>query len=190
MESSSQMIPLLPSPKKLLVGYLQENKIDFSPFAIGPKNYTVVGENREAVQKFQETLKPHLDRYAVKTGKELLFTDNLKNEDDLLKWIRGGNYQGDDEDNTLLFAIGLPQGSDPYDYTIYMSPTFPDNIPQTDGDQITKIPQIEEFNMYTSNGFMTLQTIVAEHILKEEAPGSSIEVFFTMGEIDEFTLNK
>lgn len=162
----------------------------FNPIAYGGYNYTIVGEDRTAVAEFQISLQPYLDLYKQIYKVDLKFTDDLKTEEELFEFVRANDYQRNSNREALLFSIGLPPKpeEDPYNYAIYMSANFPNHIPNTNFNEIFTRPLISEFESYTKNGFLTLQSIVANHIVKKELNGEAkIEVFMSMGSIKKFT---
>lgn len=162
----------------------------FNPITFGGYNYTIVGEDRQAVAEFRNSLQPYLDLYNQTFLVELKFTDNLETEEELFEFIRGNDYQRNSNREALLFSIGLPPNPeiDPYNYTIYMSANFPNHIPNTNFNEIFTRPLISEFESYTKNGFLTLQSIVANHIVKKNlGDEAKIEVFMSMGSINKFT---
>jgi ATP-binding cassette subfamily A (ABC1) protein 3 len=162
----------------------------FNSLTLAGYNYTIVGEDRAAVDAFRLTMQPYLDVYAQFTNYTLNFTDNLLTEDDLFDFVRANNYQKDSNRDALLFAIGLPTDpeNNPYDYSVYMSANNPDHIPNTNLNSLFSRPLTAEFDSYSRNGFLTLQSVIADHIVTQGlGDAAKIEVFMSMGGIDKFT---
>jgi ATP-binding cassette subfamily A (ABC1) protein 3 len=183
-----------PSPFFTDIGTsIYENDPPFTAFnslTLAGYNYTIVGENRVAVDALKLTMQPYLELYAQFTNYTLNFTDNLLTEDDLFDVIRGNDYQRDSNRDALLFAIGLPTDpiNNPYDYSIYMSANNPDHIPNTNFNPLFSRPLTTEFDSYSENGFLTLQSVIADHIVSQGLGDTAkIEVFMSMGGIDKFT---
>ena len=94
------------------------------------------------------------------------------NEKELKDYISGSEYQKNDDDECLYFAIGMPSfGATPtndWDWTIYMSARYPDNIPDTKFDQTSRKPNKDAFEKYGYRGYALLQNLVAQFTLRNQ----------------------
>jgi hypothetical protein len=160
-------------------------KSQYSPFGFGSFNYTIVGDKDSP--RFKK-LKDSVDTNIVEPLKQyitLQFTDGIETEDDLFDWIRGNAYQRDEKSDSLLFAISVPPDGF-NNFTIYQSANFPNFVPETRFFEVTPKPNFDNFDMYSKNGFVTLQVFLANFVLEESGSNASIEGYVAAGKTDAF----
>ena len=167
-----------------------KGEVPIYPMATGGEYISIVGTDKDKVKSMQDAMDPLLQQYTLATNKTLTWKE-FETEEEVFKYVKSNEYQRDNKSEALLFAIGLPTDpvKDPNDYTIYMSENFPQHIPSTQDDKITNIPDVDNFNRYAYEGFMTLQSVIANYILQNSEgvnQDSSIDVFMSMGYIDKF----
>jgi len=157
------------------------------PMIVGGHYYAIVGDTTRA-NSLDIVIKLYAEAYKKVFDIELTRKDEIQTQDDLFKFIRSNDYTRDSKDDALLFAVGVPDNADQFNYTIYMSDQFPQHVPQTEADLTTSIPQADNFDFYSKFGFMTLQALIAEsELIAQGKPTAQVETFFAMGYIDAFT---
>ncbi|CAI2381272.1 unnamed protein product [Moneuplotes crassus] len=169
------------------------NQRDFLNFPVNPKGadyYALLGEDPQAVQDLNKALDMFLGEIGQETKRKFIYMEDITTEEELFQYVRRPEYSIQEKDKKLLFAIGLPSDkvNNPYDYTIYMSENFPADVPSTRSPKTTTVPGTTDFMRYSRLGFMSLQSFIANYILKSETKSleSSIDIFMSMGSVDEF----
>jgi ATP-binding cassette subfamily A (ABC1) protein 3 len=156
------------------------------PMAFGGRWYTIVGDSPRAEDFRQKVIEPYVATYNSLAPREVTFyEEKFATEEELFKFVRSNVYQRDSNEDALLFAVGVPEEGN--DFIIYQSANFPGHIPNTQFDETSTQPDTESSKLYGRNGFLTLQTLIAEFILQEQGTDAHIETFVTMGSIKEFT---
>lgn len=159
---------------------------NFTPFALPlARYYTVFGEDPARVAQINATIAFLTKDLPFKFGS----IDNITDEGGLFDFVRSNSYQRYKKSDSLLFAIQVP-AVNKYDYTIYMSANFPPLTPNTLLiDKISSKPNLDNFNNYARNGYVSLQYLLADLELKKLTADNNaeIEAYMTIGKTKEFT---
>lgn len=160
------------------------------PMWYGPRNYTIVGKrDNPNFEPLKQAVDVFVAQYKMVTGVTLRFAE-FESETELFDFIRSGEYQKDSRKDGILFAIGVPEGVKNYTYSIYMSANFPNTVPNTQLPPITAKPNFDNFDLYAQGGFLTLQYVLANHVMMQElGPDTqfTLEAFIAPGQTKAFT---
>lgn len=158
-----------------------------SGFQVNPINpianqYAVFGEDTTRVN----AIKVSVQTLSARARFNIHFQDQIETEDDMFEYVRSNDYQRDNDFEALLFAIQVPPPGF-FNYTIYMSANFQEQVPNTLTDSITAKPDFRNFNKYAFNGFATLQYLLAQTELALAGEDAEIQIFMTSGKTRAFT---
>lgn len=126
------------------------------------KYWGIVGENGT----LKDSVKAYIDTSLQATGWYLTYK-SYDTEKNLFDYISGAEYQQKDDSECLYFTIGLPAGykEGNYNWTIYMSSRFPNNIPDTKFNPVAEKPDPNDFELYAYHGYGLLQNALARFSL-------------------------
>jgi hypothetical protein len=180
-----------PNPDGPFVGtvnsalHLLDNVPRLNPLRVTIHNYTVIGDPERA-EELHQYIEDTLVAQLRKQKYDLKFTPGIETEEELFDYVKGSKYMKDDKHDAFVFAIQAPpKGYN--NFTIYQSANFPDLVPETRFFEITPKPNFDNYNKYSMNGFVMLQMLLSNFVLKQAESKGTIEGYATVGQTKAFT---